>query len=388
MFLPLKNKLPLVDLVLVFVLIVCVNQLNAQKLDEGDSLFAFGYYDKAIKTYELSNDPIKNFKIAKVHEINGNFKEAQLYLEKYIEKDSNNTLVNFTYGKILQQQKQNKKAISVFQELTKKYKNPTYFYYLGICYEQNQKPKNAYENYKEVVRLDNLHLKGNYKIALFDLRSEKWDTALETIEKIIPLHPENIEFILLKAQCLYGKSEYKNAKEAFEKLITLNYIEQFVYEKIALCWMKLNEYQKSIDTYESLMIQFEHIDNPDFHYNIGLNYGYLKNLKLAEKHFMISKKLKTATFEKEYFSIALFNQENGNLTKALTYYNKTIQEAPEYLEAHFQIALITDETSKDLNLKLKTYENFKTKFPDMDNKKLAYVDHRITELKKEIHFKG
>jgi tetratricopeptide (TPR) repeat protein len=114
----------------------------------------------------------------------------------------------------------------------------------------------------------------------------------------------------------------------------------------------------------------------------------LKNLKLAEKHFMISKKLKTATFEKEYFSIALFNQENGNLTKALTYYNKTIQEAPEYLEAHFQIALITDETSKDLNLKLKTYENFKTKFPDMDNKKLAYVDHRITELKKEIHFKG
>ncbi|MBC8883930.1 hypothetical protein H9X57_12960 [Flavobacterium piscinae] len=168
----------------------------------------------------------------------------------------------------------------------------------------------------------------------------------------------------------------------------MNFKEQFVYEKIALCLMKLKEYQKSIDVYESLMIQFEEIDNPDFHYNIGLNYGYLKNLKLAEKHFMISKELKTATFEKEYFSIALFNQENGNLTKALTFYKKTIQEQPEYLEAHYQIALITDETSKDLTVKLKTFENLKAKFPDMDNEKLSYIEYRIKAIKKEIHLKG
>lgn len=383
-----KRRLSLNQILFILAFILIFFQLKAQKFDDGDSLFSLGYYDKAIQKYELSKEPLKNFKIAKVHEINGNFNDAQLYLEKYIEKDSTNTLVNFTYGKILQQQKQTKKSISVFKELTKQHQNPTYFYYLGLCYEQNLNPKNAYENYEQVVRLENLHLKGNYKIALFNLRAEKWDIALKSIEKIITLYPENIEFVSLKAQCLYGKSDYKNSKASFEKLIELNYKEQFVYEKIALCWMKLNEYQKSIDTYETIMLQFEQLDNPDIHYNLGLNYGYLKDLKKAEKHFLTSKELKTATFEKEYFSIALFNQENGNLSKALTFYKKTIQEAPQYLEAHFQIAIITDETSKDLNLKLKTFETFKTKFPDMDSKKLAYINHRITELKKEIHFKG
>ncbi|PKP16354.1 MAG: hypothetical protein CVU07_07180, partial [Bacteroidetes bacterium HGW-Bacteroidetes-23] len=232
------------------------------------------------------------------------------------------------------------------------------------------------------------HLKSNYKVALFEMRAERWEKATLIIDKILKQQQENSDFLSLKAQCLYGKSDFKNAKKTFEYLIELNFKEQFVYEKIALCFMKLKEYQKSIDTYEALMIQFEEIDNPDFHYNIGLNYGYLKNLKKAEKHFMISKELKKATFENEYFSIALFNQENGNLSKALTFYKKTIQEQPEYLEAHYQIAIITDETSKDLAAKLKTFENLKAKFPDMNSEKLSYVDHRIKAIKKEIHLKG
>lgn len=383
-----KKRISVIYIFRFILLLLNACPFYAQIIEEGDSLFSLGYYDQAIRKYELSNELIKDFKIAKVHETNGYFKEAQSNLERYIEKDSTNTLVNFTYGKILLQQKQNQKAISIFEELTKNHQNPTYYYYLGLCHEQNLNPKTAYENYNKVVSIDNLHLKGNYKVALFDLRAQKWDIALKTIEKISYIYPENIEFLLLKAQCLLGKSEYFNAKEAFEKLILLNYKEEFVYEKIALCLMQLKEYQKSIETYELLMVQFEQQDNPNFHYNIGLNYGYLKNLKLAEKHFLISKELKTARFDKEYFSIAFFNQENGNLTKALTYYKKTIQEEPEQLEAHFQIAIITDEISKDLNLKLETFELFKTNFPDMEIKKLTYVDYRIAEQKKEIHFKG
>ncbi|MDP2159131.1 MAG: CDC27 family protein [Flavobacterium sp.] len=376
-----KNNIILTILILSF-------KLNAQHLKVGDSLFAMGFYNKAIENYSLSKEHIREYKIAIVHESNGDYVNAQKNLEKYIASDSLNPLVNFMYGKTLLQLKKTKPAIYTFEKLSKTIENPTYYYYLGLAFEQDINSIMAQKSFKRAIDLDDFHLKSNYKVALFEMRAERWDKASVIIDKIIKLQPENIDFLSLKAQCLYGKSDFKNAKKTFEYLIELNFKEQFVYEKIALCLMKLREYQKSIETYESLMIQFEQVDNPDIHYNIGLNYGYLKNLKLAEKHFMISKELKTATFENEYFSIALFNQENGNQNKALTFYKKTILEQPEYLEAHYQIAIITDETSKDLAVKLKTFENLKAKFPDMDKKKNDYIDHRIKELKKEIHFKG
>lgn len=377
-----KNKY-----ILAFILLIVTN-LQAQHLKVGDSLFAMGFYNKAIENYSLSKENIKEFKIAKVHEANGDFVNALRNLENYIAIDSLNTLVNFMYGKTLIQLKKSKEAIATFEKLTKENENPTYFYYLGLAYEQDIKIIDALKMFQKVIELDDYHLKSNYKVALFEMRAERWEKAIKIVDKILAQQPENTDFLSLKSQCLYGKSDFKNAKKTFEYLIELNFKEQFVYEKIALCLMKLKEYQKSIDAYEAMMIQFEEIDNPDFHYNIGLNYGYLKNLKKAEKHFMISKELKTATFENEYFSIALFNQENGNLTKALTFFKKTIQEQPEYLEAHYQIALITDETSKDLAIKLKTFENLKAKFPDMNSEKLSYIDYRIKAIKKEIHLKG
>lgn len=373
--------------ILAYILLIVAN-LQAQHLKVGDSLFGMGFYNKAIENYSLSKENIKEFKIAKVHEANGDYVNALRNLENYIAIDSLNTLVNFMYGKTLLQLKKSKEAITTFEKLTKENENPTYFYYLGLAYEQDIKIIDALKMFQKVIELDDYHLKSNYKVALFEMRAERWEKAMLIIDKILKQQPENTDFLSLKAQCLYGKSDFKNAKKTFEYLIELNFKEQFVYEKIALCLMKLKEYQQSIDAYEALMIQFEEIDNPDFHYNIGLNYGYLKNLKKAEKHFMLSKELKTATFEKEYFSIALFNQENGNLNKALTFYKKTIQEQPEYLEAHYQIALITDETSKDLAIKLKTFENLKAKFPDMNSEKLSYIDYRIKAIKKEIHLKG
>lgn len=375
------------NIILVLFYILFVN-LNAQHIETGDNLFAAGFYNKAIENYSLSKENIKEFKIAKVHEANGDFINTLKHLEKFIAIDSLNSSANFMYGKTLLHLKETKKAIATFEKLTKENENPTYFYYLGLAYEQDLKIIEALKTFQKVIELDDFHLKSNYKVALFEMRAERWEKATLIIDKILKQQQENTDFLSLKAQCLYGKSDFKNAKKAFEYLIELNFKEQFVYEKIALCLLKLKEYQKSIDAYEAMMIQFEEIDNPDFHYNIGLNYGYLKNLKKAEKHFMISKELKTATFENEYFSIALFNQENGNLTKALTFYKKTIQEQPEYLEAHYQIAIITDETLKDLAIKLKTFENLKAKFPDMDSEKLSYIDYRIKAIKKEIHLKG
>ena len=361
---------------------------NAQYLETGDDFFASGFYNKAIENYSLSNENIKELKIAKVYEANGDVINTLKHLENYIAIDSLNASANFMYGKTLLQLKKTKKAIIIFEKLTHEQNNPTYLYHLGLAYEQDLKIIEALKTFQKTIEMDNFHLKSNYKIALFEMRAERWEKAMNIIEKIMQQQPQNTDFLSLKAQCLYGKSDFINAKKAFENLIELNFKEQFVYEKIALCLMKLKDYQKSIEAFEALMLQFEQQANPDFHFNIGLNYGYLKNLKKAEKHLLLSKELKTSTFENEYFSIALFNHENGNLSKALSFYKKTIQEQPEHMEAHYQMAIIIDETSKDLKEKLKNFENLKAKFPDMLPEKLAYVDYRIKELKKEIHLKG
>ncbi|MBC8883931.1 tetratricopeptide repeat protein [Flavobacterium piscinae] len=187
--------------------------INAQHIEIGDNLFAAGFYNKAIENYLLSKENIKEFKIAKVHEANGDYVNALKNLENYIAVDSLNTLVNFMYGKTVLQLKKLKKAIATFEKLTEENENPTYFYYLGLAYEQDLKILEAVKTFQKVIELDNFHLKSNYKIALFEMRAERWEKAMAIIEKILKQQPQNTDFISLKAQCLYGKSDFKNAKK-------------------------------------------------------------------------------------------------------------------------------------------------------------------------------
>lgn len=361
---------------------------NAQHIQAGDSLFALGFYQKAISEYQKSDLMIQDFKIAKVYESQGDGELALKYMEKYLKKDSLNTLVNFNYGKLLLQTKKFAKAVTVFKNLTQKHENPTYYYFLGISEENNINPVGAQKCFEKVVQLDDFHVRAHYKISVYLMGLKKWSEAHSYIDKMLQRNPENTDFIGLKADYFHGILEYKKAIEWNQKLLDFGIQDKNIYEKIAMAWMHAKEYQKSIDTFALLILMFDESDNANYQYYLGLNYGYLKNLKLAEKHLMLSKELNTATFEKEYFSIAYFNQEQGNLKKALQFYKKTIQEQPQYFEAHLQIAVILDQTSDDLKLRLATFETLKVKFPDMDEKTTDFVDYKIRAIRKEIHLKG
>jgi hypothetical protein len=63
-------------------------------------------------------------------------------------------------------------------------------------------------------------------------------------------------------------------------------------------------------------------------------------------------------------------------------------EQPQYFEAHLQLAIILDQTSDDLKLRLQTFEKLKVDFPDMDERSLDFVEHKIRSLRKDIHLKG
>lgn len=363
-------------------------KLSAQQIKLGDSLFALGYYNKAIEQYSQSFESNKDFKLAIVYEALGNYEKLKEHLQIYILTDSLNPQANFLLGKTYYQTKDSKKAIAIFERLIEHYEYPQYVYFLGLSYEQNNDLLSSYKMYKRVISLNEFHLKANYKVALYDSKSNKYQSSINIIDKILNQYPNNTDFIYLKGKCLYDISDYKNALKSFERLIELYYTEKPVYENIALCYLKLKEYQKSIDTYEKIMLEFNEKDNAEYHFNIGINYGYLKNIKSAEKHFLKSKELKRVTFENEYYSIAVFNHDIGNFERALIYYRKTLQEEPNHFEACYQIAILIDKTSKDLKLKLKAFEDFKNQFADIDEEKSIYVDYRIRELKKEIHLKG
>lgn len=227
-----------VKLHFLFFLLMGFFSTQAQHLQIGDSLFAMGFYHQAIENYQKSDLDIKNFKIAKVYESQGDWNLAVNYIENYLAKDTLNTLVNFNYGKLLFQSKKYPKAISVFSKLTQIYENPTYSYFLGLSYQMDMNFIKANQCFEKVVQLDEFHLKANAKLVLFLLRSEKWNEANIYIDKICSRFPENIEFLSYKADYFYGISDYKNAVLWNQKLLDLGHQEKSVYEKIAMSWMR------------------------------------------------------------------------------------------------------------------------------------------------------
>jgi tetratricopeptide (TPR) repeat protein len=361
-----------------------VNLIFSQEFYLADSLFQVGNYDKALATYMKSNNQFKYFKIAKFYEIQEDFTSSNHNYKIYTNKFPNDFNSNYEYAKFLYDNKWIDQSIEILKKLVLQQENTLVFYYLGLCYEKKNELLLAKENFVKASKSDSYHLKSNYKTAFYYAMESKYDEALTIINRILSKNKNKTDFILLNAQIFYNKKEYKKALENYQLVISLFEREKFIYEKVARCYTHLENYQKAIDTWQEIIKLFDDIDNPDIEYALGTNYAHLKNVKMAESHFLKAVKLKQFTFENEYYSIAKLHKDNGNIPKAITYLNKTIKEKSDYGAAHYDLLILTESkyNNKELLVKYeKLYETYKNDFPKEVNEflvsKIDYLRNKV-----------
>ena len=204
------------------------------------------YYDKILKS-DNKNINAYNNKGHALYNL-GRYEEAIKCFDKVLELDDKNINAYNNKGSSLSALGRYKEAIECYNKLLElDDKNINAYYNKGIALYNLNRNEEAIECYNKALKLDNknIDLLKNKLEALEKLNDYK--NIISCIDDILKIHDlfdsDYIEELKLKkSDYLFSLEDYKRALKSYEELKTDDFK---IKEKIIICFMKLNNYQKA-----------------------------------------------------------------------------------------------------------------------------------------------
>ncbi|MCB4799764.1 tetratricopeptide repeat protein [Neotamlana laminarinivorans] len=365
--------------ILIFFIVFKI-QAQTSVLNSADSLFAVGNYSKAITLYKsYNNQEDIYYKMAKSYEALGSYDDALNYYKLSVNVNPDDALIKYNYAKLLAATKKYNEASAVFKKLIEKDStNPNFHYELGLVLEK-QKNNNAINEYYKTYKLDTIHQKSLYKIAKHHLEKREHHLVTIFVDKGLKFYANNLKLISLKAQNYFWQQDYRNAIIWFEKLIELGEESEYIVEKLSLCYAKHFMYPEALKY--SLQLLKYNPKNAEIKYSIGTYYLELKDYTNAEMYMQDALLLLDKPLDREYLKLATALNHQNKYTESIEVLKKAINENPTNEYAHFQLAITLENYYKDIDEKIRVYQNLKEKFPEGDL--VTYVEQKISKLKQE-----
>lgn len=371
--------------ILVFTLI-CLLQTEAQNsaISFADSLYLHGNFSKAIEAYKsYTNQEEVYQKIAKAYISLGNYDEGLLNYENSLKVNPKDALTLFDYGKLLTRVKKHEEALDVFYKLIDiDYKNPNYHYESGLVL-QHLRDSTSQNRFHNAFDLDNTHQKAIFQIAKFHLIKRHHSVVDKYVDIGLKSYANNKELISLKAQNFYWKEGYEDAAKWFEKLIELNESSQFIHEKLSFCYDRSYEPEKALE-HQLLAVRFDPKNATNL-FILGQLYQRVSDYENAEKYYLGALAILDAPLDVEYSKLATVYNLQKKEKEAIDTFKKAIHENPDNQHAQFFLVLTLDKYYKDIDARIKLFENYKKKFPK--SVFISFAEKKLTELKEEKHMK-
>lgn len=372
-----------------FILIVIFQRVEAQTsaLALADSLYSVGDYQKAIQVYEAQENISANVyqKIASAQNARGNLNAALVAYQQAIQQNSNLVVAKANYGKLLRRTFQYQKADSVYTDLIQQYpQNPDFYYQLGLI-KQNLKDSEAYLYFEKSLKHDVSHQHALYQLASYYYSQKNFKKAEELTLRGLESTPANVKMQLLASLNAYTQRDYSSALKRYEKVISLGYTSENVFEKLGMCYYQEGFINSAIEAYlNSLKLNSE---NATAHLYAGKLYLHRENLAEAEKHLLMALLLSKPKLDESYQSLGLTYKGKEDFQKAIYYFNLALEEEPNKMRSQFELAIAADNYYADLNTRLSYYELFVKKFKNHSGAQsfVELANRRIKDLKEEQH---
>ncbi|WP_370390630.1 tetratricopeptide repeat protein [uncultured Winogradskyella sp.] len=355
--------------------------LNGQEgIEKADELYALGNYSKAIEHYKALDKVEKVYdKIAKAYVAIGNYGEALNYYKKAIEANSNNSLLQYEYAKLLKRTKNYDESKQILLNLIAADSlNPNFHYELGLILER-QSDTLAIEAFNKTYTLDPSHQKAIFKIAKNRIIKGKYKDAHGLIDKGLKSYPDNIELMSLKAQAYYFQEYYTHAVDWFKKLIDRGELSEFIHEKLSLSYAQNSDYEDAIYHRKEALKYNPYDANAIF--VIGSYYERLGDYENAETYYRNSLAIQDVSLSHEYQKLGIVLNRQKKYDEAIKAFQTSLKEDPSDIMTEFFLIRTKDEYYADIDTKINLYEKFKEKHKGTPFSALA--DRRLQELKKE-----
>ncbi len=368
-------------LIFIVLTIVACTTVQAQ-LHKGDSLYAIGNYNQAIKEYSLVNNA--EVKIAKCYDALGNTTKAINYYKQGIENGDQSLLTQFNYGKLLLKADRYKIADSLFEKLSREQpKNPEFLYQSGLAKEALNDSL-AILKFRYATMIDENHLNAQYKVARHFTSKRKFVVAAEHIAIGLKADPQSIRFINLNALVYFYSKNYHGAVNQYEQLLDLNQSNEQLHNNLAISYARTNQFLKAIDQYKFLIEKYND-ENPTYHFNLGKMYQAEKEHELAIKSISRAIALQDVPLDMQYLTLATIYKRQGDYKKTFLMIEKAVSESPNDEGLRYQYAIAADNYYKDKKSTIKLYEAYLERYGNT----AIYSDlvqQRIKDIKTANHF--
>ncbi|THD69044.1 tetratricopeptide repeat protein [Robertkochia marina] len=352
-----------------FILFFTKASAQQQNTTLADSLFQAKNYTRAINAYAGINSLEARYQIAKAYVELGNYQKAITQLEYLSESYPEQPQVIADLGGLLFRTRQFERSAEVYGELIEiDSLNPDPRYRLGRTYGELKKDSLAQLQFQKAFELDSTHLKSCIELGEFYLKRRQFEKAHQYAEKGLALAPDHAELLNIKALAWFNDYQFELAKPYFEKLVELNYREDFLLLRLARCYEKTWEKDKAVRVYKFIVAADP--GNADAYYELGALYRDKNQLDSAQYFFNEAYLDKKPDLSRELVALASIHREKGELGKALELYKQAHEEAPESMHIYFNVCELAGKYYKD-SARVRPYlENFRKLYAE---EKYAYI---------------
>lgn len=349
---------------------------------KADSLFEIGEYNKAIP-YFLETNRFRE--AAKSYEALGSNLEAQRYFEKALSEKNTNPKTEFEYVKLLVRILHYKQADSILQNLQTRFPNNANFVYERGLVKELQKDSTATDLFLQVYSMDEGNINASYKIARNYVENRKFEAAVPFIENGLLVDQNSSRFLTLRALKEFHTQEFHNAIDTYILLISKGDSYISLHENLAVALTKTMQFEKALEQYSILLQKFDD-QNQKWHHEVAFLYRAMKEYEKSKHHLNIAIGLLETPLSNEYMELATIYQREGDYKNEMAALRKSLANNPNNERSLYYLAVAADNYFKDKKTVLDYYENYLKQF-DKTGVMRNLVKQRVSDLKKEIHFK-
>ena len=338
-------------------------------LEIADSLFQAKNYARAINQYAGSDSFEAQYQISRAYTELGNYQKAIVQLEHLRNTHPEQMVVIGDLASLLFRTRQFERSVQTYHELTALDSlNAHPNYRIGLGYNELGQDSLARAHFYKAYQIDSTHIKSCIELGEYHLKRRHFKKAHEYADKGLVVAPDHAELLNIKALAWFNDYQFELAKPYFEKLVELNYREDFLLLRLARCYQKTWEKEKAIRVYKFIV----NVDpgNSDAFYELGGLYREKEQLDSAAYFYQEAYTTKKPDLSRELVALASIHREKGELGKALKLYKQAHEEAPENMNIYFNVCELAGKYYKDPAQIRPFLEKFRQRYAD---EKYAYL---------------
>lgn len=342
---------------------------DAVEVRHADSLYDANNYTAAINAYAAHTDRYSQQRIAEAYYALGNYGKAIGQYEFLTTKYPQHVEFKRELASLFYKTRDYKSSVAVYDSvLLKDSLNPDSFYRRGLAYKAMSVDSLAQHSFLEAFRLDTNHVKSIVELGEYHLKRRQLKKAHEVADKGLIIAPDHAELLNIKALAWFNDYQFELAKPYFEKLVELNYREDYLLMRLARCYEKTWEKDKAVRIYKLIVA----VDpgNSDAFYELGSLYRHKKDLDSAQYFFKEAYITKKPDLSRELVAMASIYREKGEVARAFELYKQAHEEAPGNMLIYMNVCELATKYYKDPTRVRPYYKRFQELYSD---KKYAHI---------------